>query len=84
MAEQDARGALAVAHQEGFEEGRKSALAKGELKAMRDALLRLLVRAGIALTDDDRARIQACEDAAVLERWFDNVLGAKTASEVLT
>ncbi len=84
MAEQDARGALAVAYQEGVEEGRKSALAKGELKGMRDALLRLLARAGIALTDDDRARIQACEDAAVLDRWVDNVLGAKTASEVLT
>ena len=80
MAEQDARGALAVAHQE----GRMSGLAEGELKGKRDALLRLLARAGIALTDDDRARIQACADAAVLDRWVDNVLGAKTASEVLT
>ena len=37
MAEQDARGALAVAHEEGVEEG--------ELKGKRDALLRLLDRA---------------------------------------
>jgi predicted transposase/invertase (TIGR01784 family) len=32
MAEQDARGALAVAHEEGVEEGHKSGLEEGELK----------------------------------------------------
>jgi flagellar biosynthesis/type III secretory pathway protein FliH len=92
MAEQDARGALAVAHQEGVEEGhraglaegRKSGLVEGKVEGKRDTLLRLLVRAGIALTEDDRARIQACEDADTLDRWIDNVLGAKTASEVLS
>ncbi len=72
MAEQDARGALEVAHEE------------GELKARRDTLLRLLGRAGIAITEDDRARIQACMDTATLDRWVDNVLGAKTAADVLS
>ncbi len=72
MAEQDARGALEVAHEE------------GELKARRDTLLRLLGRAGIAITEDDRAQIQACMDAATLDRWIDNVLGAKTAAEVVS
>ena len=84
MAEQDARGALAAAHQEGIEEGHKAGLAEGELKARRDTLLRLLMRAKIALTEDDRARIQACADAATLDRWVENVLGAKTAAEVLS
>ena len=72
MAEQDARGALEVAHEE------------GELKARRDTLLRFLGRAGIALTDDDRARIQVCTDAVTLDRRIDNVVGAKTAAEVLS
>jgi hypothetical protein len=45
MATQNERGALSLAHR------------KGELKAGRDTLLRLLVRAGIALTEDDRRRI---------------------------
>jgi len=76
MAEQDARGALEVAHEEGE--------LQGELNARRDTLLRLLVRAGIAITEDDRTRIQACLDAATLDRWVDNVLGAKTAAEVLS
>jgi predicted transposase/invertase (TIGR01784 family) len=76
MAEQDARGALAVAHQEGVEEGK--------LEGKRDTLLRLLTRAGIVLTDEKRARVQACMDAAMLDRWAENVLGAKSTTDVLT
>ena len=66
-----------------WKEGETAGVAKGELTARRDTLLRLLARAGIVLTDDDRARIQACTDAATFDRWIDNVLGAKTAAEVL-
>ena len=57
---------------------------EGKLEAKHESLLRLLVRAGIALTDDERARIEACMDAETLDRWIDNVLGAKTSVEVLT
>ncbi|WP_437545681.1 hypothetical protein WME97_40170 [Sorangium sp. So ce367] len=61
---------------------------EGELKGMRegkrDTLLRLLARAGIVLAEDESARIQACTDVATLDRWIDNVLGAKTATEVLS
>jgi predicted transposase/invertase (TIGR01784 family) len=80
MAEQDARGALTVARQEGVEEGEL----KGELKGKRDMLLRLLTRAGIAVTEDDRARIQGCTDAAILDWWADNIFGAKTARDVFS
>jgi hypothetical protein len=57
---------------------------EGMLKAKRETLLRLLVRAGIALTDAERARIDACMDAETLDGWTDHVFGAKTAAEVLT
>ncbi|WP_437958954.1 hypothetical protein WME76_04355 [Sorangium sp. So ce119] len=61
---------------------------RGKLEGMRegkrDTLLRLLARAGIALTEDESARLQACTDIATLDRWIDNVLGAKTATEVLS
>ncbi|XXT14668.1 Rpn family recombination-promoting nuclease/putative transposase [Sorangium sp. So ce429] len=80
MAEQDARGALAVARQEGIEEGHKSGLVEGK----RDTLLRLLARAGITLSEGERARIRACTDASTLDRWIDNVLGAKSASDVIS
>jgi hypothetical protein len=57
---------------------------EGKLEAKRDTLNRQLARAGIALTDEDRARIQACTDTTILDRWLDNVIGAKTAADVLT
>ncbi|WP_438028513.1 hypothetical protein [Sorangium sp. So ce233] len=57
---------------------------KGRLEGKRDTLLRLLARAGIVLTEDESARIQACTDVATLDRWIENVLGAKTATEVLS
>ena len=39
---------------------------------------------GITLTENDHARIQACADAATLDRWIENVLGAKTAADVFS
>ena len=57
---------------------------KGELRGKRDTLLRLLARAGITLTEKEAARVQACNDPALLDRWVDNVLGAKTAGDVLS
>jgi predicted transposase/invertase (TIGR01784 family) len=80
MAIQSERGALSLARREGKQEGEL----EGELEARRDTLQRLLLRAGIALVDDDRARIQACADPATLDRWIDNTFGAKTTADVLS
>jgi hypothetical protein len=68
----------------GLREGELKGLREGELKGLRDALLRLLARAGITLTENDHARIQACTDAATLDRWVENILGAKTAADVFS
>ena len=57
---------------------------EGRIEGLREALLRLVARAGIALTEDERGRILACDDAATLDRWVDNVLGAKTAGDVFS
>src|ERR1700678_2222874 len=80
MAIQNELGALSFARKEGEEAGE----IKGKLVARRETILRLCTRAGIALTEDDGTRVEACVDAATLDRWIDNVLGAKTAAEVLT
>jgi hypothetical protein len=56
----------------------------GKLEGKREVLFRLIGRASIPLSDDDRARIEACTDASVLDRWVDNVSGAKTAADVLS
>ncbi|WP_437875279.1 hypothetical protein [Sorangium sp. So ce513] len=69
---------------EGIREGELKGMREGKLEGKRDTLLRLLARAGIALTEDESARIQACTDVATLDRWLENVLGAKTAAEVLS
>jgi flagellar biosynthesis/type III secretory pathway protein FliH len=94
MAEQDARGALVVARQEGAEEGHKSGLAAGLAaghksglaaglaEGKRAALLRLIARAGLVLTQEEHGRIAACADLATLDRWFDNALAAKTVADV--
>lgn len=56
----------------------------GKIEGPREVLLRLLARAGIPITDEDRSRVEACADVATLDRWVENVLGAKSASDVLS
>ena len=46
--------------------------------------MRLLARAGITLSEEEGTRIRECSDATTLDRWVDNVLGAKTAADVLS
>lgn len=90
MAEQDARGALAIERQEGKAEGRlegrlegrQEGRSEGIAEGKRETLLRLLVRRGIALAEEDQARVAACTDTATLDRWFDRALEATTAAEV--
>ena len=75
MAEQDARGALAVARAEG--------LLEGQLEVTRSLLLRLLSRVNLVPTGEELARIEACTDTTTLDRWLCNVRTAKTITEVL-
>ena len=68
----------------GLREGELKGLREGELKGKREALLRLIARAGVPLGEGDRARILACTDGATLDRWLDNVLGAKSGADILS
>jgi hypothetical protein len=68
---------------EGELKGRREGKREGELNGKRDALLRLIVRVGVPLDEGDRARILACTEGATLDRWLDNVLGAKSGADVL-
>jgi predicted transposase/invertase (TIGR01784 family) len=98
MAEQDARGALAMERLEGklegMREGKLEGMREGKLEGMREgklegvregkreALRRLLARKGIVLEKDEAMRIATCEDIVILDRWFDQALGAKTVFDV--
>jgi hypothetical protein len=61
-------------------EGRR----EGRVEGLRDALFQLLAHAGITLTEEERARIQACTEPETLFRWLENVLGAQSAADVLS
>ena len=66
----------------GFHDGEAKGELKGELKARRADVLRGVKRRGLVLTEEQQQRILACDDHAMLERWFDNVFDAKTADEL--
>jgi predicted transposase/invertase (TIGR01784 family) len=69
MAEQDARGALSVAHQE------------GETVGQAKAILKVLATRGIAVHERLRARILECSDAATLDRWLIRAVTAHSAED---
>lgn len=56
--------------------------ARGEAHGKRQALLLVAGRLGLALSEEQRARIAACEDVETLERWLDHVVGAKSADDL--
>jgi nucleotide-binding universal stress UspA family protein len=61
---------------EGREEGRAEALAQ--------AVLRVLDRRGLQVTDTHRHRITTCTDPAQLEAWLDHALTADNTDELFT
>jgi hypothetical protein len=79
-----AEARFAEGEAKGKVEGEAKGKIEGKIEAKRETLLRLLGRSTIVLADTERARIEACMDAQTLDRWIDNVFGAKTAAEILT
>ena len=67
---------------QGRREGIREGEARGQRAGRREVLLRLAARYGLVLTDEQRVRIEACEDLATLDRWFDNAFTAKTPDEL--
>jgi predicted transposase YdaD len=67
---------------EGERNGERNGELRGKLEATRSTLQRQLKRAKIELTEEQRARIETCSDMTMLDRWTENVIGAKTAADV--
>ena len=70
------------ARRQGRLEGLLESRQEGRIESYRHILHLLLRRAGIAITEEERARILACNDTEILGRWIDNILSAKTAADV--
>jgi hypothetical protein len=66
----------------GFRDGEAKGEVKGKIDAVREIIFRGAQRRGLVLSDEQQARIHACNDLVTLDRWFDNVFDAKTADEL--
>jgi hypothetical protein len=66
VAIQDARGAIVFAERRGEQRGREL----GELNARRQVLRAVLAARGFALTAEQEARVEACEEVGVLDAWI--------------
>jgi predicted transposase/invertase (TIGR01784 family) len=74
MAEQDARGALALATREGE--------ARGQAKGKAEAVLVLLAARSIPIDEQARARILTCTDVALLDQWIIRATSIRSVSEL--
>lgn len=70
--------------EEGREEGREQGRQEGKAQGCSKAILRLLERRGIEVSDEDRERIQSCTDLDILGHWFDRAITATSTDEVFS
>jgi flagellar biosynthesis/type III secretory pathway protein FliH len=89
---QGAREAIMTLGERLIEQGRQQGLVEGEAKgrvegrveAQAEALLRLLALRNLPISDNVRARIEACRDLPTLVRWFDRAATAQSAAEAIS
>ncbi|MEY9927732.1 Rod binding domain-containing protein [Catenulispora sp. GP43] len=56
--------------------------AEGRAEGFAESVLRVLAKRGIALTEEQRARVEGCTDLDQLDAWLDRAAIATAASEV--
>jgi hypothetical protein len=59
-----------VGHEEGHKEGHK----EGAVATLRDSIRKVLAVHGVLLSEVQRAQLDACDDPALISRWFDRAL----------
>ena len=64
------------------DEGRAEGRAEGRTEGLAEGVLRVLAKRGIALTEEQRARVEGCADLDQLDVWLDRAAIATAASEV--
>lgn len=68
---------------EGFAEGETAGFTKGETAGKVTALLAFLAARGLTVSEEVRARIEACKDAETLNQWIARAVTATSADEVV-
>ena len=66
-----------------FTEAHRRSYDRGEAKGKADALLMILKRRDLAITDEQQHQIVTCTDLATLDRWLDRALSATSVDELL-
>jgi hypothetical protein len=56
--------------------------ARGELRAAAQMVLRALAVRGLAVDNATRERVMACNDRALIDRWFERAVTTATVREV--
>ena len=56
--------------------------AEGRAEGIADGVLRVLNKRGVAITDQQRARIAGCTDLDQLNEWLDRAVTVAQASDV--
>jgi predicted transposase/invertase (TIGR01784 family) len=64
-------------------EGKAEGFAEGQAAGQARAILALLAARGLSVTDQTRARIEACQDAVTLDRWIVRAATAISGEEVI-
>ena len=72
----------AEGREQGRAQGREQGLAEGRVEEAGERILRLLTSRNIEVPDSATARIRACSDLEVLDRWFDRAITANDVAEV--
>lgn len=76
---QQVRELVEAKRAEGFAEGEAAGFAKGKAAAV----LAILAARGLHVTPVVRARIEACQEAATLDRWIGRAMTSASVDEVL-
>jgi flagellar biosynthesis/type III secretory pathway protein FliH len=73
------------AHRRSYDQGeaKGKGKAEGEAKGEAKALMMILKRRGLAITDEQQHQIATCTDLATLDRWLDRALSVASVSELL-
>ena len=66
------------AHRQSYDQGKAEGEAEGEAKA----LIEILKRRGMAVTDEQQRQIAACTDLATLDRWLDRAFSVTAVDEL--
>jgi hypothetical protein len=73
---------LSESQRRSFAEGREKGKAEGEAKGKAEAVLQILVRRALSVTEGERQRILGCGDLDMLTRWLDRALTITTIDEL--